>query len=234
MVDLSEEMGALWTRMGPPPPGRCRVIQFVSATSGEGCSTVAREFARVAAMQATRPVWLVDMDLWSAGAQAQAIADQPSRFGPLGPETSGAPDGASFFTVTPPSRGPDGRAWPASRYLAAHGVGGRKLWVTRFRADAVKPRQAVEIVRDPTYWTALRRHSEFVVVDAPAADRSQASLVVAPLVDTTILVVAAEQGDARARGVLRDALAAAGGRCAGLVFNRASVEPPRFLKKLLA
>lgn len=234
MVDLSEEMAALWKRIGPPPPGRCRVLQFVSAASGEGCSTIAREFARVAARHATRPVWLVDMDLWSGGAQAEAIAAQPDRFGPLGPETGGAPDGAAFFTVHPPSRGPDGRPWPAARYLSAHGVGGRRLWVTRFRADAVGPRQSVEIVRDPAYWSALRRHAEFVVVDAPAADRSQAALVVAPLMDATVLVVAAEQGDARGRGVLRDALTAAGGRCAGLVFNRAQVTPPRFLQKLLA
>ena len=32
---------------------------------------------------------------------------------------------------------------------------------------------------------------------------------------------------------LRDAIHDAGGRCAGLVFNRAKVEPPRFLKALL-
>jgi hypothetical protein len=233
MVDLSAEMQALWSRLGPVPPGRCRVLQFVAAGSGEGTSTVAREFARVAARHASRPVWLVDMDLW-AGTQADVIAASPNLYGPLGPETAASPDGTAFFNVNPPSRAPNGRPWPDSRYLSAHGVGGRKLWVTRFRSDVVKPGQSVEIVRDAAYWTALRRHSEVIVVDAPAADRSQAALVVAPLVDATVLVVAAEQGDARGPGVLRDAVAAAGGRCAGIVFNRASVEPPKFLKALLA
>jgi hypothetical protein len=49
-----------------------------------------------------------------------------------------------------------------------------------------------------------------------------------------VLVVAADAGAARPPGMLRDALNAAGGRCAGLVFNRARVEPPKFLKALLA
>mgnify|MGYP002778174527 CR=1 len=233
MVDLSAEMLELWGRVGPTPPGRCRVLQFVSATSGEGASTVAREFARVAAVHAGRPVWLVDMDLW-AGAQADAVGAAPQLYGPLGPETTGTPDGSAFFAVHPPSRGPDGKPWPAGRYLSAHAVGGRKLWVTRFRNDLVRPGQSVEIVRDPAYWNALRRHAELIVVDAPAADRSQAALVTAPLVDASVLVVAAESGDARGPGVLRDALAAAGGRCLGLVFNRAKVQPPRFLQALLA
>lgn len=233
MVDLEDEMTGLWTRFGSPPPGHARVIQFVAAGGGEGTSTIAREFARVAAQHATRPVWLVDLDVWSSG-QAEALAGAPRRYGVLGPETSGAPDGAAFFVVQPPCIGADGKPWPAARYLSAHGVGGRKLWVTRFRADNVRPDQTVEVVRDPAYWTALRRHAEWVIVDAPAAERSQAALVVAPLVDTTVLVVAADQREARAPGLLRDALAASGGRCAGLVFNRARIEPPRFLKALLA
>lgn len=233
MVDLTAEMTELWSRLGPGMPGRGRVIQFVSATGGEGASTVSREFARVVAGRSQRPVWLVDLDLWGGG-QVEAIARDPQRYGKLGPETAGAPGGAAFFAVTPTSRGPDGRPWPAGRYLSAHGIGGRKFWVTRFRADTVRQNQTVEIVRDEAYWTALRRHADWVIVDAPAADRSQAALVVAPLVDLSVLVVAADSGDARGPSALRDALSAAGGRCAGLVFNRAQVEPPRFLKAMLA
>ncbi len=55
----------------------------------------------------------------------------------------------------------------------------------------------------------------------------------APGVDCTVLVVAAEEGDARGPAALRDAIDQAGGRCAGIVFNRARIEPPRFLKAIL-
>ncbi len=83
------------------------------------------------------------------------------------------------------------------------------------------------------YWSALRRHAALVVVDAPAADRSTAAVIVAPFMDATVLVVAADGADTRAPAAVRDAIEQAGGRCAGIVFNRARIEPPRFLRAIL-
>ncbi len=79
----------------------------------------------------------------------------------------------------------------------------------------------------------MRSHAEMVVVDAPSAERSQAASIMAPFVDATVLVVAAEGQDTRGPAALRDAIEQAGGRCAGLFFNRASIEPPAFLKAIL-
>ena len=45
-----------------------------------------------------------------------------------------------------------------------------------------------------------------------------------------MLVVSADQPDTTAPAALRDAIGGAGGRCAGVVFNRAEVEPPPVLK----
>jgi Mrp family chromosome partitioning ATPase len=232
MVDLTAEMARLWASLGPGPPGQARVIQFVAASGGEGTSTVAREFARFAAGQARKPVWLVDLDLATSPQYAAILADPP-RYGVLGQQAAASPDGSAFFTVQPPALGPDGRPWRDSRYLVAHTVGGPNFWVTRFRREALMDDQAVHIMPTSAYWSALRRHAELIVVDAPAADRSRASLTVAPFMDSSVLVVAADHGDPTAPAGLRDALQVAGGHCAGIVFNRASVKPPRFLKALL-
>jgi hypothetical protein len=175
----------------------------------------------VASAHTKRAVWLVDLDLW-AESQIKAIGREAARYGELGPETTGAPDDTAFFAIEPPGEGS-----PAG-HLRAHGIGGRKLWVTRFNGEGLADDQSVEIVRDPAYWDAIRKYADLVVVDAPAADRSEAALVIAPLVDSTVLVVAAEQGAVRAPGALRDAVVASGGTVAGLVFNRAKIEPPRF------
>ncbi len=67
MVDLTTEMAGLWAALGPAPAHRGRVILFAAATSGEGVSTVAREFARMAAVRGRRPVWLIDGDLSQQG-----------------------------------------------------------------------------------------------------------------------------------------------------------------------
>jgi Mrp family chromosome partitioning ATPase len=231
MVDLTSEMAQLWGAIGAPPPGTSRVIEFVSARTGEGTSTVAREFARFASRRATRAVWLVDLDLLNSP-QHQAMAAEPERYGAMGRQSAASPDGSAFFTVQPPTRGPDGRPWPDARFLVAHAVGGTRLWVTRFRREILQADQRVTILPTGDYWRALRRHAEIVVIDAPAADRSSASVSVAPFADLSVLVVAAEEGDAAGPAALRDAINAAGGRCAGLVFNRAQAEPPGFLKAI--
>ena len=232
MVDLSAEMAELWTSLGAPAPGRPSVIQVVAARHGEGVSTVARELALYAALGAGRSVWLVDMDLL-ASPQHSALRTHPGRFGGLGPAATATPNGAMFFTVRPQGRDVAGRAWPDAGYLAAHKSGRARLWVTRFRREALLPGQTVHVLAKPDYWDAMRGHADVVIVDAPAADRSQAAVTIAPFVDQTVLVVAADETDIQARLRLRDAITGAGGRVAGLFFNRAVVAPPRFLRGIL-
>ena len=232
MVDLTSEMAQLWASLGPPPPGPARVVEFIAARSGEGTSTVAREFARFAAERTRRAVWLIDLDFADSG-QHRAIAAQAERFGPLGAATAASPDQSCFFTIQPPARDPEGRPVADARYLIAHPVGGSKLWVTRFRREMIHPGQGVRVVHAPDYWNALRRNAELVVVDAPAVDRAATGLAVAPFMDFSVLVLAEGGADATGAAALKAAIEGGGGRCAGLVFNRASLQPPGFLKALL-
>ena len=84
MVNLSAEMAELWASLGAPPPGRARAFEFIAARTGEGASTVAREFAVYVARDLGRRVWLVDLDLMGQS-QAASLAADPARFGALGP-----------------------------------------------------------------------------------------------------------------------------------------------------
>ena len=77
MVDLTSEMAGLWAALGSAPAHRGRVIQFACANTGEGASTVAREFARLAAVRARKPVWLVDADTLRVRAAMKPIATVP-------------------------------------------------------------------------------------------------------------------------------------------------------------
>ena len=232
MVDLTAEMAELWASLGAPLPGQARVIQFVAARSGEGTSTVAREFSLFASRRVQKAVWLVDLDLLKAP-QHKAIGEEVGRFGALGRQSAASPDGSAFFTVRPPMEGPDGQVWADARFLVAYPVGGGRLWVTRFRREALAQGQQARIQPSGAYWQAIRPHAELIVVDAPAVDGAQAAVAAAPFVDFTILVVAAGQGEPAAPAALKDAIIKAGGRCAGLVLNRAHAEPPSFLRALL-
>ena len=232
MVDLSEEMAGLCGRLGSAPGGPGRVLQFVSAEAGEGVSTVAREFARFVSRDARRGVWLVELDVFRGEHHAVMAAD-PERYGRLGSATRASPNETSFFTVDPKLTGVDGRPWPDARYLDAYPVGDRRWWITRFRREALKPGQDVRILATPGYWNTLRAHSDWVVIDAPALARSQASVALAPLVDANVLVISGAGRDIGAAQRLKAALTGAGGRCAGLVFNKAPSPPPAALARLV-
>jgi Mrp family chromosome partitioning ATPase len=231
MVDLTSEMAGLWAALGPAPAHRARVIQFASAATGEGVSTVAREYARLASVRARKPVWLIDGDLTQQG-QMETIAAEPDRFGRLGKPTEASPDGSSFFAVTPAVLEQDGRPAPLSRLLTARSCLGGRLWVTHFHMETLRSGHRVETVGEPQYWDALRRHADTVVIDAPAADRNDMAIILAPFVDITVLVVAAESTAANAPVILRDEIEAVGGRIAGVVMNRSTYRPPSFLKRL--
>jgi len=229
--ELEASMARLWDALGAVPAERGRVLQFVSAANGEGASTVAREFALYAAKKAKKPVWLVDLDLFGAGQHA-AVAADAARFGPLGKASQSSPDGSSFVAVKAAAGAPT--LAPDARYVAAHAALRGRLWVTRFRKDAVRAGQAVRLSNSPRYWNALAEHAEYVIIDTPAAERSTAAATLAAQVDATVLVVAEEGADAHAPVALKAVIEARGGRIAGLVFNRARLRPPPFLEKLLS
>lgn len=231
MVDLTAEMAGLWSALGPPRGARGRVIQIVAANSGEGTSTVARELARLAAVRARRPVWLVDADLFNQ-TQLDCVASMPDRFGRLGRAVRASPDGSSFYSVVPPVMMRDGRLARPSALLTARPCLGGRLWITRFSSEHLRSGHRVDVMPEPAYWDALRGHAETVIVDAPAGDRSDAAVMLAPFVDATVLVVAAETTEAAGPLILRDEIEAAGGHIAGLVVNRSRYAPPKFLRGL--
>jgi Mrp family chromosome partitioning ATPase len=230
MVDLTREMADLWAALGPVPPTRGRVLQFVSARTGEGTSTIAREFARLAAVRGRKPAWLIDADVFDQG-QLNAAAMEPDRFGRVQGMASASPDGSAFFTIHPPLKDRQGRPMADSRLLQARAVLGGRLWNTRLRAEALNVAQRAHFLGTPDYWEAMRRHADYVIVDSPAADRSDAAVTLAPHMDATVLVVAADEQDVGEPAALRDALEAADGYVAGMVFNRAPEREARAREK---
>ena len=232
MVDLTTEMAGLWAALGPASAHRGRVIQFASATTGDGVSTVAREYARLAAVRARKPVWLIDGDLSQQG-QMDAIAAEPERFGRLAAPVQASPDGSAFYAVTPRVTGRDGKPVPSARLTTARSCLGGRLWVTHFHMEALRSGHRVEAVGDPRYWDALRPHADTIVVDCPAADRNDMAIILAPFVDMTVLVVAAGSTAANEPVILRDEIEAVGGRIAGVVMNRSTWSPPLMLKRLV-
>ena len=232
MVDLASEMATLAERLGPPPGAAARTVLFVAPEQGAGTSTIALAFAQYVAQRARKGVWLVELDLMK-GQLHEHVSQGRDAYGDLGEAVRASPTDAMFFSVNPKSKDAAGAPWSDVRYLAAHGVGRSKLWITRFRREALRPGQTVQILCEPDYWRALKPHADYIIVDAPAAERSEAVRAVAPFMDANVLVVSAAERNDQAVLALRDDIIAAGGRCAGLVLTRAPAEPPAFLRRML-
>jgi hypothetical protein len=166
------------------------------------------------------------------GDQHRAVNANLNRFGPCGRPAAASPDGSTFFSVQPPEAGPNGQPRSNAFYLSARPAAGGKLWVTRFHAESLKPGQTVSSPGRPA---TGRRCAPRRVRGGRRARRGplHRRLTLAPVVDTSVLVLAAETGDARAPAGLKASLEEAGGKVAGLVFNRAQLQPPPFLQKLL-
>ncbi|ESQ74411.1 hfsB [Asticcacaulis sp. AC402] len=228
MVDLTKEMADLMSALGRPQTRAGRAFMFVSAFSGEGVSTVAREYARCEAAFAKRPVWLIDADL-AQPSQMQAVTEDAGRFGPPGNLAGASPDGSAFFRLAPPARDAAGQDIPDHKYLVARPFLDNRLWVTRFRVRNLSPGQRPKLNDQSSYWTALRQHAQTIIVDVPALDRSAAALQLAPQMDGVILVLSEDEGDIQARIDLKSDIEQVGGNLMGFVYNRA--RSPRLARR---
>ena len=73
----------------------------------------------------------------------------------------------------------------------------------------------------------LRALFDFIVIDAPALERAFTGIMLAPHLDTTAMVVAAESTRATAARSLRDRLAEVGADTAGVILNKRRFHIPR-------
>lgn len=230
MTDLTSDMAQLWSALGLAEDGPPRSVQLIAADSGEGTSLLARELAAYAAPRMSRPVWLVSLE--AANVHIEAVQAQPWRYGPLGEMKQASPDRSMFFTVQPSARDHRGRIVADADYLVAYGVFDQRLWLTQFRTDLLNPGQTVEITASLDYWNALKAYSGLIIIDCPALDRSIDGLTIAPFVDQSVIVLAADGASVRGPALLKNALTAAGANCVGLVFNRDPMRRGRRAKVL--
>lgn len=232
MVDLTAEMAGLWSALGAGPDHRGRLIMFVGAISGEGVSTVSREFARIAAVRAAKPVWLVDADL-SHQSQQFHLAQNPDRFGRAGPLVAGSPDGSSFFTVKPALYDANKERVRPAKFLTARPFMGRRLYATRIQTEAFGAGQFANALKQGDYWAALSQHADTIIVDVPSVQRDDAALKLAPFMDDVIIVLG-ENAEVGGPIRLKEQIQSVGGRISGMIINKSTYKPPKMLRKFMA
>lgn len=216
MRDLRQHLSGLWRAASQVEPATgARTILFLSAHKGEGTSSVAASFALMAASRAARTAWLVDLDIrrnYQYTSFAQGILKDTGRPGHALDASLGT---EQIYTVA-------GHEADVSygKLLNAHQIDGQRLLITRFRSDRLAPGQKVRLRPAPGWWAALRKAADWVVIDAPALERTRAGLSFVSQADAVVLVVKADDTSASDVSALRQDVEAQGGRVLGAVMNR--------------
>lgn len=173
------------------------VVQFMAVRNGDGTSTLSRDLALAAS--------------GANGLRTLLLASEPQ--GRRGTDWA-----RSVYGLPAPLRqvggGPD--------MLDAWRVGDTPLVVAS---------TAPGLVLQAPAWTGLLRDIravfDLVLIDSPALERAFTGVMLAPHVDSTVIVVAAETTRASAARILRDRLTEVGGTIAGVVLNKRRFHVPR-------
>lgn len=229
-VTLFNEAARLFSHfyldLGSDGPGAA--VQFMSPHRGAGTSSVAREFACTAALHATRPILLLDLD-FRADAQYDHFASTRRRYiwgdAQPGPEED---IGVDFNQLLRLSSSVPGIA-AGEPVMITHRIGRTSLFVTRLhpvlRANKISP----HITTAPAFWKELRRKVALTVIDAQPVHASSDGLALSRLVDQVILVVEAESTRIPVIQELCSRLSALDARIAGIVLNKRNFYIPQFL-----
>jgi hypothetical protein len=176
------------------------IAQLIAAQPGEGTSSMARDLALVAARTTGVRVLLLDLAPPGNG----QIAALRAEFG-------------MSISATRPLIGP-----PAE--VLVHQMGAGDLHVSEtFRAPANG------IAGWASQFPTLRTSFDLVLIDSPATAVAYDGIMLAPDVDTSLLVIEAERTRADVARRLRDSIADVGGAIGGVVMNKRRFHVPGFI-----
>jgi|TARA_R110002073_G_scaffold326208_1_gene505903 Flp pilus assembly CpaE family ATPase len=202
MIDLTPEMIEFAERLEPiaRPGGNGRVLMFMGAGRGTGASTLARDFARIAAARSRRGVWLFDLDS-EKNPQHKALSAQSGQVFDAGFGRD------PYWRVEPETA----RARMVARRCAD------KLYVTEFQRAPGEVKR-LTLRRAESYWAAVRRSIDMAIVDAPGMNKAVLAMVAD--MDGVILVADERRPSEDAIEARRAAIEARGGIVAGVILNR--------------
>lgn len=221
MHDLREDLESIWRAANriPVPGNGGRVLLFVSALNGEGTTSVASSFACLAARRSEKQAWLVDLDLRRnpvfRGFEHRFARD----IGRPGRAYDASLHQDPIYAVSP--RLAD---LSQNKLLTAHDVDGLPLLITRFRNERLNAGQKAILQPSPGWWAALRKISDWVIIDAPALERSSAAFTMLDACDAVILVVEADRTGPEDVALAQRDLQARGAHVIGAVMNKVGVD----------
>jgi len=209
-LDMEEEMLGLYKVLEAlfGESSRGKVIQFVACREGEGTSTVAREFSKVAANRIGKAVLLLDAD-----------RQQPSQH--------------HYFSIRTQYSWIDALEGGGKIGRSLQRVGKTPLFVGPSRNSSMHTPQIYDSPRINDFYSLLKGKFDLVVVDSPPLTASPDALAIASRADGVVLVLEAEKTRWQTAKNVIEQIARVGGQLAGIALNKRRYYIPSFLYKYL-
>ncbi|MCP5005447.1 MAG: CpsD/CapB family tyrosine-protein kinase [Planctomycetes bacterium] len=208
LIDMEDEMIHLYqniTSLLPELPKK--IIQFIGSSSGEGTSTVIRQFASVTASILGKPVLLLDSKTQSCH--------------------------SSFFGITPKSGVADVMRNGKPINSVLHQVGNSKLFMGQFSLNGDYVTSIFGSPKLENTFKELMQTFEFILIDSPAADTSSDVLAISRMVHGVVLVVEAEHTKWQKIKAVKEKITKNGGNILGVILNKRKHYIPEFIYKRL-
>lgn len=216
MRDVRADIRGLWRFVSRhyPATGAGRSIMFTAARRGEGTSSVAASFALMAAARSERVTWLIDLDFTNNRTFAAFQAGFADDVGRPGKAYDASLRQAQIYTLR------SAKGEREARLLSVNEITHQRLLVTRFGKAHLIEDEDIRFRASPDWWAAVRKSSDWAIVDAPALEDSTAGLVMAAQQDGVVLVVEADRTTPNQIAMAKREIAASGGHLIGAVINK--------------
>ncbi len=209
-MEMEEEMLHLYhTIESLLPDRRKKVIQFIGSGEGEGTSTIAREFARVATMRLGQSVLLLDAD----------------RHNPT----------QHFFCNVSPEHCLDDvvQAGSEDPAKALYQVGTSNLFVSLISRNSNSASNVFDCEGIDRVWEALRARFDVILIDSPPATMSPEGFGIFKKADGVVIVVEADRTRWPVVEAVKEKVFQHGGNILGVVLNKRRYYIPDFLYRRL-
>lgn len=208
IIDMEDEMIHLYQNINSLLPDLPKkFIQFISTSSGEGTSTVIRQFAQVSASILDRSVLLLDAKPKSCH--------------------------ASFFGIKPEG----GVAEVISNGKAIKDVlcqiGNSKLYVGQLSLNGDYVTSIFGSPGMDDIFEELKQKFDFILIDSPAADISTDVIAISGKVHGVVMVVEAGHTKWQKIDAVKEKITKNGGNILGVILNKRKYYIPEFIYKRL-
>jgi len=186
------------------PQAKKKVIQFIGSRTGEGASTIAREFGKTTANKLNKTVLILDAD------QQNPKQHISSGFKPEYGWEDILKNGGSFDR-------------------AIYRMKESSLYICPVSPNVVMNYHVFDSPKIVDLWSKLKERFDLVIVDSPPVTTSPDGVAISRYVDGVVLVLEAEKTRWPVAIKAKETIEQQGGKLLGVVFNKRQFYIPDFI-----